>query len=38
LGIFKSLVRGKTVYITNTQAKGPDQITRRLPPVDIALK
>jgi len=37
-GIFRSLVRGKTVYITNTQAKGPDGITRRLPPVDIALK
>ena len=38
LGIFKGLVKGKTVYITNVEAIGPDNIKRRLPPVDIALK
>ncbi len=37
LGVFKSLTPGKTIYIANVQAKGPDGITRRLPPMDIAL-
>jgi gliding motility-associated protein GldM len=37
LGIFKNLTPGKTVYITNVQAEGPDKIKRRLPPLDIAL-
>ena len=38
LGILKGLVKGKSVYITSVEAVGPDNIKRRLPPVDIALK
>ena len=38
LNIFKGLVKGRTVYITSVEAIGPDNVKRRLPPVDIALK
>lgn len=36
--VFKKLVKGKTVFITQTKAKGPDGITRSLPPIEIKLK
>lgn len=38
LDVLKGLVKGKMVYITNVEAVGPDNVKRRLPPVDIALK
>ena len=38
LNVLKGLTKGKTVYITNVEAIGPDNIKRRLPAVDIALK
>jgi gliding motility-associated protein GldM len=36
--VLKELVKGRMVYIINTEAEGPDKIKRRLPAVDIALK
>jgi gliding motility-associated protein GldM len=38
LNVFKQLVKGRNVYITNVKAMGPDNIKRDLPPVEIALK
>ncbi len=38
LTVFKGLTRGKTVYISNVQAIGPDNIKRTLPPVEVSIK
>ena len=38
LNILKNMKEGKTVYITNVKAKGPDDITRVMPPIEIVLK
>lgn len=36
--VFKKLVKGKTVYLSDVNATGPDKIKRILSPVEIALK
>lgn len=36
--IFKKLTRGKTVYVANTVAVGPDKMKRTLPVLDVAIK
>jgi gliding motility-associated protein GldM len=38
LNILKKMTNGKTVYITNVEVIGPDNIKRRLQTIDIALK
>lgn len=34
---FKNLKPGKRVYVTNIKAKGPDGITRDIPPIEVVL-
>lgn len=36
--VFKKLVKGKTIYLSDVNATGPDKIKRILSPVEIALK
>lgn len=36
--VFKKLVRGKTIYLSDVFATGPDKVKRQLFPVEIALK
>lgn len=36
--IFKKLTKGKTVYVSDVNAVGPDKLKRVLPPVEVALK
>ncbi len=38
LKVFKEMTKAKTVYITNTQAIGQDNLKRTLPPVEIKIK
>ena len=38
MGVFKQMTKGKTVYISNVQAIGPDNIKRTLPPVEISIR
>jgi len=38
LKVFKDMTKAKTVYITNTQAIGQDNLRRTLPPVEIKIK
>ena len=36
--VFKKLVKGKTIYLSDVNATGPDKVRRQLSPVEIALK
>lgn len=36
--VFKKLVKGKTIYLSDVFATGPDKVRRQLSPVEIALK
>ncbi len=36
--VFKKLVKGKTIYLSDVNATGPDKVKRILSPVEIALK
>lgn len=36
--VFKKLVKGKTIYLSDVFATGPDKVKRQLSPVEIALK
>ncbi|HQF50677.1 MAG TPA: gliding motility protein GldM [Paludibacteraceae bacterium] len=38
LAIFAKMTKGKTVYVSNVQAIGPDGIRRTLPPVEVKIK
>lgn len=36
--VFGKLTKGKTVYVSNVKAKGPDNVERTLPPVEVKIK
>jgi hypothetical protein len=36
--IFKKMVRGKSVFITNVKSVGPDKVLRTLPPLEVKIK
>ena len=36
--VFKKLVKGKSIYLSDVRATGPDKVKRELSPVEIALK
>lgn len=36
--VFGKLTKGKTVYVSNVKAKGPDGVERTLPPVEVKIK
>lgn len=36
--IFKKMVRGKSVFITNVKSIGPDKVLRTLPPLEVKIK
>jgi hypothetical protein len=36
--VFSRLTKGKTVYVSNVKAKGPDNVERTLPPVEVKIK
>lgn len=38
LAVFSKLTKGKTVYVSNVQAIGPDNVRRTLPPVEVSIR